>query len=306
MNHKKVSIVMSVYRPNAQFLREQLMSLNAQTYDNLELIVWNDCPEQPLDEALFAECITAFAYRLIDEHVNLGYARAFERLASLADGAYISFCDQDDIWEADKIRLCVEAMEEQNAVVAACGLVTMDEFGQIHPDRKLANADWDCSTWSTGDDIAPRAVFVCYSPGMAIVARTEAVQRFIPFPKGVAHDRWLMAALSAYGKAVHLKQPLVRYRRYGSNETGTLTKIESKRDYYRLRADNTAFIASFAAHFPDYPALERIRACNAARMSGNPFRIFRYRDLIPDLYRYEVLLALCPGFVFRMLKSFLF
>ena len=41
----KVSILLSVYKPNEVFLKKQLASLNDQTYDNLELIVWNDNPD---------------------------------------------------------------------------------------------------------------------------------------------------------------------------------------------------------------------------------------------------------------------
>lgn len=302
----KVSILLSVYRPNAEFLRQQLESLNAQTYETLELIVWNDCPDVPLDETLFASCITSFPYRLIDEHVNLGYAKAFEKLASLADGEYVSFCDQDDIWEPEKIRLCVEALEENDAVVAVCDVVTMDEHSEVHPEQKLPTANWACSTWSTGDDIAARAVFTCYAPGMAILARTDAVQKYIPFPVDAPHDRWLMAVLSAHGKAVHVKQQLVRYRRYGKNVTGTLNNVECKADYYRLRSDNSVVVEAFAAHFPDHPDIQEIRACNAARISGNPFRIFKHRRLVPDVYRYETLLAFCPDFLFRFLKKILF
>ena len=38
-----ISIVMAVYEPNLQWFREQLDSLEAQTYPNLELLVIDDC-----------------------------------------------------------------------------------------------------------------------------------------------------------------------------------------------------------------------------------------------------------------------
>lgn len=36
---------MAIYKPNLKWLEEQLISLNNQTYANLNLIVWNDCPD---------------------------------------------------------------------------------------------------------------------------------------------------------------------------------------------------------------------------------------------------------------------
>ncbi len=39
----RVSVLMSVYRPDLSFLRQQLASIEAQDYPETELIVWDDC-----------------------------------------------------------------------------------------------------------------------------------------------------------------------------------------------------------------------------------------------------------------------
>ncbi len=39
-----VEIAMALYEPNRIWLEEQLCSLNAQTYPNVRLLVWNDGP----------------------------------------------------------------------------------------------------------------------------------------------------------------------------------------------------------------------------------------------------------------------
>ena len=41
----KVVIALSIYKPNLKWLEELLISLNNQTYQNIELLVWNDFPE---------------------------------------------------------------------------------------------------------------------------------------------------------------------------------------------------------------------------------------------------------------------
>ena len=48
----KVTILLSVYRPNPAYFRQQLASLNEQTYEDLELLIRNDCPEEKLDGRL--------------------------------------------------------------------------------------------------------------------------------------------------------------------------------------------------------------------------------------------------------------
>ena len=302
----KVSILLSIYRPREEFLKKQLLSLNNQTYKNLELLVWNDCPDCEVDEELFRSCITAFPYKIYNEHINLGYTKAFEKLVTLANGEYVCFCDQDDIWEKDKIEECIRALKDENATVAVCDKSLMDENDSIYVDSVRRNSSWASDRWSTGDDISHRAIFFCYATGMSIHARKSDVERFIPFEETAAHDRWLMAVLSAAGRAAYVDKPLVRYRRYGKNVTGVLNGVKSKRDYYVQRCDNTKFIAEFEKHFPNHPLLDGIKKCNEARLSGNPFKLLKYRKYIPDVFKYEFLLALCPGFLFGPLVRIVF
>ncbi len=299
----KVSILLSVYKPNPEFLKKQLLSLNEQSYPNIDLVVWNDCPDCDLDEDLFAECITAFEYKLYDEKINLGYAKAFEKLVTLADGEYICFCDQDDIWEKDKIKLCISALKEQRGTVAVCDRSLMDENDNIYCESVKQSSKLACDRWNTGDDITAKTLFFCHAPGMSIHAKKSDVLEFTPFPKGVAHDRWLMTVLSAKGKAVYVDQPLIRYRRYGQNASGVLVGINSKQDYYKKRCDNTELINTFEAYFPKYNKLPAIKACNKARLNGSFWGILKSRKTIPDLYVYECFLSLCPNFFFVKLKN---
>ena len=301
---EKVSILLTVYRPNRQYLKEQLESLNRQTYENLELLVWNDCPEEATDKALFAECVTRFPVTFYGGEKNLGYIGAFGKLSELATGDYVSYCDQDDIWEPDKIAKCMQAIRESGSAAAVCDKALMTADGEVYMPSWRRQSTMACDRWNTGDDIAPRAAFMCYGTGMCIVAEREAVQRFLPFVPGIAHDLQLMLYLSAGGKVACVDEPLVRYRRHGKNETGLLSGIRTKKDYYDTRcAPAVRLLERFGELYPEYPVLGDMKRCAEARARGNIAGIIRYRRLIPDLYRYEAALALCPDFVFRRIKD---
>ncbi len=304
--NEKVSILLSIYKPNEEFLKKQLISLNDQSYDNLELIVWNDCPTATVNEEIFSTHITRFEYKIYDEKINLGYAKAFEKLATLATGEYICFCDQDDIWENQKIEKCIFALKNENGTVAVCDKSIIDGNDVMTTKSVRQQSSWESDTWSTGDDISARAIFMCHSAGMSMHAKKSDVIKYLPLNDEVAHDRWLMAMLSAQGKAVYVEEPLVQYRRYGQNASGVLSGIQSKREYYKKRCDNTNFIKRFEEYFPQHPKLDDIKNCNKARMSGNPFRLFKYRKYIPDIFKYEFLLAFCPGFLFKPLVNLIF
>ena len=303
---KKVSILLSIYRPDREKLKEQLDSLNNQTYPNLELLVWNDCPDEPIDRELFAECITRFPVFYYGGKKNLGYIKAFEKLTELAKGDLVSFCDQDDIWETEKIEKCVSAMRESGAIAAVCDKSLMTANGEVYVKSYRATSTMHCDRWNTGDDITPRAAFFCYGTGMTIVADRETVQGFLPFVPTVTHDMQLMLFLSAKGKIAYVDEPLVRYRRHGKNETGLLYGVEKKKDYYDTRCKpGLDLMDRFAELFPSYPELPEMIQCANARMNGNAIGIWKHRRFLPDLYPYEIGLALCPDFVFRGIKSLL-
>lgn len=306
MNNEKVSILLSIYKPNKVFLKKQLRSLNSQTYENLELIVWNDCPNERVDTDIFESEITNFPCKIYDEHVNLGYIKAFEKLVTLANGEYICFCDQDDIWENSKIEECISALKAEDATVAVCDQSIIDENDTVTLESVRNSSKLSSKTWKTDDDITARALFICYSPGMSMHARKSDVERCIPFVDETAHDRQLMAFLSAMGKAVFVEKPLIRYRRYGANETGTLNGVDSKKEYYLKRCNNTELLRRFGELFPDRKDIDALKYCNEVRMSGNPFKLIKCKDMIPDLFKYEFLLAFCPDFVFKILSKLLF
>ena len=106
---------MSIYKPQKSWLIEQLDSLNSQSYKNLELIVYNDCPEDEFNyDEFFEKHITNFNFRIINGNVNLGSTLAFEKLTTIADGDYFAYCDQDDIWLPEKIEILVNKIKEIN------------------------------------------------------------------------------------------------------------------------------------------------------------------------------------------------
>lgn len=55
---KKVDVLMSVYNPDMNYLKEQLISLNNQTYENMEILIFDDCITKRCIQQIFAECLT--------------------------------------------------------------------------------------------------------------------------------------------------------------------------------------------------------------------------------------------------------
>ncbi|WP_105309155.1 glycosyltransferase [Dorea sp. Marseille-P4042] len=131
MNGKKVNILLSVYNPNVTYLVEQLKSIDNQTYPNIELLIFDDCVSKRCDVGIFKKTLNNVKYRILPyKKKNMGYVKAFEYLVEQADGNYIAFCDQDDIWDKTKIEKCIQCMEKEHTILVVTDRKIIDAEGE--------------------------------------------------------------------------------------------------------------------------------------------------------------------------------
>jgi glycosyltransferase involved in cell wall biosynthesis len=104
-----LSIVMATYNGEA-FLEQQLDSLFAQTFHDFLLIV---CDDGSTDNT--TAIIKAYQERfdnitLYHNKRPLGVAKNFAKGVALAQSPYIALCDQDDLWQCEKLEKSIDAM----------------------------------------------------------------------------------------------------------------------------------------------------------------------------------------------------
>ena len=296
----KVSVLMSIYKPDERYLVEQLETIDSQDFDDFELVVYNDYPEGGSWEDFCRAHFTGHPLRYQDGEHNLGYVRAFETLVRLAEGTYIALCDQDDRWLSTRLSEGVRLLDEGHVLVSCDhqiidgeGRVTVESWQASHPDDESV-------TWRTGDDITARAAFTCYSLGMAMMLRTDVARELQPYPRCTGHDKWLVLGASALGTCAKIETPLVQYRQHGANQTGALRNIHSKDDWFQRRTLRTwELVSVFAQRFPDSPALPEMQAFALARCKRDVRGIWKYRHLAPQVARLEAALCFTPDFAFR-------
>jgi len=137
-----VSIVVPAYNV-ARTLAETLDALLAQTFTDLEVIVVND---GSTDETLsIAEGYAADPRMRIITQRNRGLAGARNTGIAAAKGAYIGFCDSDDIWEAWKLDAHVQHLNSapQVGVSYAGSSLINDDGGFLSRSQepRLCNVD---------------------------------------------------------------------------------------------------------------------------------------------------------------------
>lgn len=231
-----ISILMAVYKPNYLWLREQLISLNNQTYNNIQLIIYDDCPEFPLDEGIVAKTITSFPYQLARGKENKGSNKAFEELTKLADGEFFAYCDQDDIWEKNKISLMLEKILKKDVTLVCSDLCIIDENG-----NKTADSITDIRkriVYKSGYNLSKDLLMTNFVTGCAMMVRKDIAKKAIPFEETLIHDQWIAIIAALNGKIEFINKPLVRYRQHSFNQTGILKDVYDKKTYYKKRIED--------------------------------------------------------------------
>lgn len=230
-----VSILMAVYKPNEIWLVEQLKSLNEQDYDNVELIIWDDCPEHPTEERFFQTYITNMEYTLIRGEKNLGSNGAFEELTRRANGAYISYCDQDDIWNSNKVSVMLNRLMQTKAVLVCCDQYIIDENGTRTADSIVEIRKRH--TWRSGTGLAKYLIADNFVTGCALIMDAKIAKEAVPFEKTMVHDQWLGLVGALHGSIEVVMEPLIGYRQHSSNQTGILLGVKDKQTYYQWRIE---------------------------------------------------------------------
>ncbi|CAN5305223.1 glycosyltransferase family 2 protein [soil metagenome] len=206
-----VSIVMATYN-GSLYLAEQMESLMAQSYKNLEIIIVDDCSLDNTVEILkkFQERNTSI--NIISNETNLGYIKNFEKGCSLAGGEYIALCDQDDYWHPDKIKHMQAAIG--NYPLIYCDSVLCDE--NLQPIGVNISDRGNCREY---DNCLQQAIF-CRIYGHATLIKKEFLLKTIPFLAVIPHDWWICFMATFHGGMKYLNEPLANYRQHGANIFG--------------------------------------------------------------------------------------
>ena len=236
---KTVNIVLATYKPNIIFFEKLLKSLNDQTYKKIKLIVRDDSDDNEEFEkirVLINEIIIAFDFEIFKNDKNLGSNKTFEELTKDANAEYIAYCDQDDIWEKEKITKLVYAIESGDAVLSYSDLSIIDE-----KDKLTANSFKDIHKrlkHLEGHNLFQYFLRRNSVTGCTMLIKSEIAKKAIPFCNDYyVHDHWLALFASSLGTIVYVPEPLIMYRIHGENQIGVsmLSSIECKEDYYRKK-----------------------------------------------------------------------
>lgn len=126
MSEKLVSIITPTYNC-AKFIARTLDSVQAQTYQNWEMIIVDDRSQDNTKEIVeeYMKNDSRIKYHLLDE--NSGAAVARTEAMKLAKGSYMAFLDSDDIWMPDKLERQIKWMNDNGYAFSCTAYEQIDE-----------------------------------------------------------------------------------------------------------------------------------------------------------------------------------
>jgi glycosyltransferase involved in cell wall biosynthesis len=242
---KSIDILMATYN-GEKFLTKQIESLLGQTFENWHLSLRDDGSTDRTVEILnkyknqFPDKITIVE----DKKGKLGACLNFGELLKYAKANYIIFCDQDDVWLADKIRLTlkkIKLMEKTYGrdvpILVHTDLIVVDENLNV-----LHKSLWKYQKLIPNLKDLNRLLVQNIVTGCTTMINKSLRELSVPIPEeAIAHDWWLTLVASAFGKIDYIKQPTILYRQHEKNDMGAEkwgigNIINKTKNFYRTKA----------------------------------------------------------------------
>lgn len=209
MDFPMVSVVMPVYNAS-RFLEEAVSSVLNQTYQNLELIMVDDCSTDRSLEIAYSFSEKDSRVKVLALSRNGGVANARNKGIAAAEGKYIALLDSDDFWESAKLEKQIALMERASADISYCSFDLVNEQGSRTGSPFLVPPS------TNYQEMLTRCVFNCCTS----VFKAELMKQH-PFRLDQYHEDYVlwMELMSLPIKAVGVQEILAHNRQVGNSRS---------------------------------------------------------------------------------------
>ena len=229
-----IHVAMATYN-GEKYVREQIESICGQTLRPDKIIIVDDGSSDKTIEIIKALQVTSPVE--IELHVNknnMGVIKTFDKALSLCDADYIALADQDDVWLSNKLDALLQVMKdiEQDIIDVPC--LVYSDLNVVGADLKMQNESHLSITNVDQIDLGKPIRLLIernHAPGCSMLINNSLKEMALPIPLGCRmHDYWLSIIAGAVGRMSCCKEPLMLFRRHGSNVTEVIGK-ERRIDY---------------------------------------------------------------------------
>lgn len=235
MNNELVSIIMPSYNCG-NYVEETIRSVQAQTYQNWEIIFVDDCSSDDTVRRVSNLLERDSRIKLIQNQCNSGAAVSRNYALRVAKGRFIAFLDSDDLWEPTKLEKQVRFMEENGYKFSYTCYSEMDADGnltgvEVSGPKHVTKAGMHAFCW-------PGCLTVMYDASAVGLIQIEDIK------KNNDYAMWLKVCKKA--DCYLLPEKLAKYRRGRSGSISTHGYATLVKWHYKLwrEAEKRGVLAS--------------------------------------------------------------
>ena len=235
---KSVAIVLSTYN-GEKYISEQLNSLGKQTYPNVSVFIHDDGSEdrtRALIESFVRNYTGKIKFCIVDNAKSLKYPACFiDTLQYIGDVYdYYAFCDQDDVWNENKIENGVMALEKEDNKMPLLYYTAVDYYdanlnfirhsrfaSHVKDSQKLGFQDFLLG----GEPLGMTFVFNKKVRNIVVELYEMGYKSF--------KDGFIKILCASTGKIIYDVQPSAKYRRHSEATTGAENPSNIMLRYYR-------------------------------------------------------------------------
>ena len=133
-----ISVIIPYFKKK-KFIKEAVNSILQQSYQNVEVLIIYDDPDQTDLEYLMSIFGSNKKIRFIINKKNIGAGASRNKGILSAKGKFVSFLDADDYWVKEKISKQIKFMKKKNYKISHTSYEIIDERGKHLSNRKAKN-----------------------------------------------------------------------------------------------------------------------------------------------------------------------
>lgn len=259
---KRILILLATYNGD-QYLQEQLNSLYNQTDVEVNILVRDDGSTDSTLKILEKNSKDHKLNWYQGEHKNVqeGY---FELMCKAAktDYEYFAFCDQDDVWDDDKLKIAINKIDE------SCKNKISEELILYYSGQRLVDSELNFienHNLNKYRSLKSRFVLSDFA-GCTGVFNKALLNEVIKFKPNymLMHDTWILRVCLCLGGSVIVDtEPRMNYRQHANNTIGlkrgfrsTLKQVKLYLNEYKIEKLTKELVRGYGNRMvPEYREL---------------------------------------------------
>lgn len=238
------SVALCTYN-GEKYISEQLDSILNQTFPIGEIVICDDCSTDSTQKIL-QEYQKKFPqiFKIFINKSNLGYVKNFEKALALCNGELVFLCDQDDIWNPEKIEKTIKIFEKRKEINVLCHNISLTG---INSNNSSDFTYWQLENFVPPDNITNLQILkkLLYTgnvfPGMSMAIRNSFLKKNLPLKKInniIIHDYELLL-LALNENSLYVENSILgKYRIHKNQKIGYNRFLNRKTEAENMSKEN--------------------------------------------------------------------